>query len=57
MLYCASIATSGAIRSPDNAGRAIHTASYVVELDVVWEGVTWLSQRGLRTIAVNLRVE
>ncbi len=32
-------------------------ASYVVELDVVWEGVTWLSQRGLRTIAVNLRVE
>jgi hypothetical protein len=32
-------------------------APYVVELDIVWEGVAWLSQRGLRTIAIDLVVD
>ena len=29
---------------------------YVMELDVVWEGVTWFKQKGSKTVYVNLKV-
>ena len=51
--YLSSFDTIDGIFSPD---AALMFMAYEVELDVVWEGVTWLKSKGSPTSIVGLTV-